>query len=122
MEYIAIFAGGSVPFFLYLKKMKPHDEISLDFDWFYRKPLNSIILMISKFIYSVYDLCDRHAAAFAGYMRMHFGDPYMWTHNTGSVRIRKLSFENEDRLVGDLISVILAAFVILITGAAYIAG
>ncbi len=122
MEYIAIFAGGSIPFFLYLKKMKPHDEISLDFDWFYRKPLNSLVLIISKVIYSVYDWCDRHAAAFAGYLRTHFGDPYLWTRANSNVRIRKLSLENENRLVGDMISVILAAFVILITGAAYIAG
>ena len=42
----AIITGASVPFFICLKKMKPGDEISLDFDWLSRIALNRLILRL----------------------------------------------------------------------------
>ncbi len=119
LEYVAIFIGGSIPFFIYLKKMKPHDEITLDFDWFYRKPLASLILLLSKWTEAVFAWFDRHVAGAAGYLRTHFGDPYLWTRQSTNVTIRKFSFENENRLVGDIITVILAVFTAMICYAAF---
>lgn len=121
MEYVAIFIGGSIPFFLYLKNMKPHDEVTIDFDWFYRKPLNSIVMFVSRVLYSVFAWCDIHAARMAGYLRTHFGDPYKWTQQSASVKVRKLSFENENRLVGDLVSIIVLAYVVMLSIAANLA-
>ena len=119
LEYIAIFIGGSVPFFLYLKKMKPHDEITLDFDWFYRVPLNGLVLMMSKLLDGALAWCDRHASSAARYLRTHFGDPYLWTAESRSVRVRKFSFENESRLIGDVMSVIIIVFILMLCIAAY---
>ena len=114
LEYIAIFIGGSIPFFLYLKKMKPHDEITLDFDWFYRKPFNTLINSIAKLLESIFSWFDVHGARAANYLRLHFGDPTLWTSQSRSVRIRDFSFDNEDRLVGDIINAIVAVFVMLL--------
>ena len=108
LEYIAIFIGGSIPFFLYLKKMKPHDEITVDFDWFYRKPFNSLIQNTAKVIESIFKWFEKHSARFADYLRRHFGDPTLWTSQSRSIRIRDFSFDNEDRLVGDIITAIAA--------------
>ncbi len=121
LEYIAIFIGGSIPFCLYIRRMKPHDEITLDFDWFYRIALNKFVLWLSKIAESIFAWCDRHIAGAAGYLRTHFGDPYLWTENSRSVRIRKFSFENESRLIGDVMTTIVLVFVIMLAAAAYIA-
>ncbi len=120
LEYVAIFIGGSVPFFLYLKKMKPHDEITIDFDWFYRKPLNSLILWLARVIESAFKWCEIHSSRMADYLRLHFGDPSLWTKNSRSVRVRNFSFENENRLVGDVITVIVTVLVAMFIIAAIV--
>ena len=120
LEYIAIFIGGSIPFFLYLKKMKPHDEITIDFDWFYRIPFNNFMLGLSKVTHGFFLWCDKRMGGFADYMRIHLGDPSLWTRNSSNVKIRKFSFENEDRLIGDMISIIVMVLIIMIIGAAIV--
>ena len=121
LEYIAIFIGGSIPFFICIKKMKPHDEITLDFDWFYRVVLNRFVLWISGVTEGIFAWCDRHAAKAAEYLRTHFGHPYLWTAESSSVKVRKLSFENESRLIGDVMTVIVLAFTVMLALAAYLA-
>ena len=120
LEYIAIFIGGSIPFFLYIRKMKPHDEITMDFDWFYRVPLNKCILWIAGFLERIMAWCDKHASGMAGYLRTHFGDPYLWTRNSRSVKVRKFSFENESRLIGDIVTAIVFVFIVMLVIAAAI--
>ncbi len=114
LEYVAIFIGGSIPFFLYLKKMKPHEEITIDFDWFYRRPFNALIQWISKVLEAAFRWCSVHSARGAEYLREHFGDPTLWTKNSHSVKVRNFSFENENRLVGDIITTIITVFVLML--------
>ena len=121
LEYIAIFIGGSIPFFLYLKKMKPHDEVTVDFDWFYRRPFNTMMLKISHVIESIFRWCGIHSGRAAEYLRLHFGDPTLWTKNSSSVRIKNFSFENEDRLVGDIVTAIVTVFAAMLIIAAIVA-
>ena len=121
LEYIAIFIGGSIPFFLCIKKMKPHDEITLDFDWFYRKGLSRLVLWMSKTAESIFAWCDRKVSGAAGYLRTHFGDPELWTAGSSNVKVRKFSFDNESRLIGDVMTVIVFAFALMLALAAYIA-
>ena len=121
LEYIAIFIGGSIPFFLYLKKMKPHDEVTVDFDWFYRRPFNTLMLKISHVIEGIFRWCGIHSGRAAEYLRLHFGDPTLWTKNSSSVRIKNFSFENEDRLVGDIVTAIVTVFAAMLIIAAIVA-
>lgn len=46
-QYIQLFASAAVAFIMYLEHMKPKEKLTLDTDWFYRKPLNSAIDAIS---------------------------------------------------------------------------
>ena len=39
-QYVQLFAAATVAFIMYLEHMKPKEKITLDTDWFYRKPLN----------------------------------------------------------------------------------
>lgn len=43
LSYIQILVVTMVPFMMYLNKMEPHTAISLDTDWFYRKPFAAIL-------------------------------------------------------------------------------
>ena len=47
LEYIELFIGGGLAFYMYRKKMMPHDALSLDFDWLYRKPIKWLIWSLS---------------------------------------------------------------------------
>ncbi len=120
MEYVAIIIGGSIPFFIMLRVMKPHDEISLDFDWFYRRPLPKLIQALSVGIHNVLIRFDRYVLQGVHYFGSHLGNPYLWTQRSTNLRIKSMSFENEDHLIGDVIAVILAVFIIMITAAVYL--
>lgn len=113
LEYVAIFIGSTIPFVIYLKKMAPHDEISVDFDWFYRRPLNSFIQGISKAIYSFMLWCDKHVLCGMQFMGAHLANPYLWTEKSHSFKIKNMSFENEDRLIGDVIQAAVAVLSIM---------
>ncbi len=46
-QYLQMVGMAMIPFMMYLAKMEPHTALSLDTDWFYRKPLASIVSGIS---------------------------------------------------------------------------
>jgi multicomponent Na+:H+ antiporter subunit D len=46
-QYMELFAAAGIAFLMYLDHMKPHDQLSLDVDWLYRKPLPALIRLIS---------------------------------------------------------------------------
>ena len=113
VEYIAIFIGGTLPFVIYIKKMAPHDEISLDFDYFYRKPLKNFVEGISKAIYKFMQFFDKHILRGMQFMGSHLSNPYLWTENSHSIKIKNMSFENENRLIGDVIEAGVAVLCIM---------
>ena len=45
--YMQIFAATTIPFIMFLPRMEPHTALSLDTDWFYRKPFAFIIYRLS---------------------------------------------------------------------------
>ena len=54
MEYVALFIGATIPFARYIKKMEPHDVITLDFDWIYRITLVEFLSGLSKWVYRIF--------------------------------------------------------------------
>ena len=58
MEYVALFIGSTLVFYLFRKIMAPHDMISLDFDWLYRKPLAWAVFGISEGLHSLFSFSD----------------------------------------------------------------
>ena len=46
-QYIQLFAAAGIVFLMYISHLKPKEKITLDTDWFYRKPLALIINKIS---------------------------------------------------------------------------
>lgn len=47
LSYIEILLVTMIPFMMFLPRMEPHTAISLDTDWLYRKPLYSLISLLS---------------------------------------------------------------------------
>lgn len=47
-QYMELFAAASIAFLMYLPHMKPHEQITLDADWFYRKPLKYAVRWLSQ--------------------------------------------------------------------------
>lgn len=54
VEYVALFIGATIPFARYIKKMEPHDVITLDFDWIYRVTLVDLLSGLSKWVYRIF--------------------------------------------------------------------
>lgn len=113
-EYIFIFIGGAIPFFMYIKKMRPHEEITIDFDWFYRRPLfkavNAISLALNKSFAWFHDLVIsgvRHASD-------RMSDPYLVTEKSEKLVIKNFSFENKDKAIGDVLTVIVGIVAIMV--------
>lgn len=46
-QYMELFAGATIAFLMYLSHMKPHEQITLDADWLYRKPLKAAVRWLS---------------------------------------------------------------------------
>lgn len=94
-EYIALFLGGTAAFVLCRKKMQPHDVITLDFDWFYRRPFVRLLMGFSALVHRFFVRADK---AFSRYTAMI---KYIIKHPTGIFRdvgtlAEKLAQEDEE--------------------------
>ena len=54
LEYLGMFVGATAVFAALLPKMAPHDTLTLDFDWFYRKWLAAALTFLSRSVYLVF--------------------------------------------------------------------
>lgn len=50
LEYLGMFIGATVSFVIFIKRMTPHDKITIDFDWIYRRPLCRMVFGISRWV------------------------------------------------------------------------
>ncbi len=117
-EYIVLFIGATVVFFLFIKRMAPHDEISLDFDWFYRRPFNRFILVISGWLHDFFQMFHDLVLAGVRNVAAHFNNPYLWTEKSQDEYIRTFSLDNEDHRVGSFINVNMFVLALMLTIAA----
>ncbi len=81
LEYIGLFIGATIPFVLLIKKMAPHDYLSLDFDWFYRKPLADVVFGLSKGIHHVFVICQNTANEVTETVKLLLNDPAQVLYN-----------------------------------------
>ena len=114
LEYLLLFVGTTFVFWLFRKIMLPHDEISLDFDWFFRRPMfkavNAISIGLNKSFAWFHDFVIsgvRHVSA-------RMSDPYLITENSEKTIIKNFSFENKDKAIGDVLTVIVGIVAIMV--------
>jgi len=53
VQYVQLLAVSAVPFIMYIEHMEPHSRLSLDTDWFYRKPFAWIVRTVSSLCVTV---------------------------------------------------------------------
>lgn len=46
-QYVELLVATAIPFVLFLRKMEPHHGLTLDTDWFYRRPLVKFVSWVS---------------------------------------------------------------------------
>ncbi len=81
MEYIGLFIGATIPFVLLIQKMAPHDNLSLDFDWIYRKPLAGVVFGLSKNIHGIFVHCEKAANKVTETTKLLLNDPAQVLYN-----------------------------------------
>ena len=116
LEYLILFAGATAVFFFFRERMEPHDELTLDFDWVYRKGLNKLVLFLSRVLHDAFDYCGVKVLAGIRALARVFSDPYILTRDSEKESIRDISIENEDQTIGDIIlpGVIALAIIVII--------
>lgn len=113
-EYIILFAGATLVFWIFRVKMLPHDELSLDFDWFFRKPLAKLINCVSLGLNKFTAWADIKSLSFVHFFGDRLGNPYKWTESSRNSAIRNISFENEDRDIGLVIEISVSMFALIL--------
>ena len=113
-EYIVLFIGATIVFYILRKKMAPHDELSLDFDWFYRIVLNKFILAISKALYAIFDWCGNASVNGVRKVSALMSDPYLITEKSHFENITEMSLNNKDKRVGDIVLASLVGVAVMI--------
>lgn len=53
VQYVQLLGVAMVPFMMYLSHMEPHEQLTLDLDWFYRKPFVGLVVSISSLVCAV---------------------------------------------------------------------
>ena len=94
--------------------MLPHDELSLDFDWFFRKPLAKLVNSVSAGLNRFTAWADGKSLNFVHFFGERLGNPYKWTENSRNSAIRNISFENEDRDIGLVIEISVSMFALIL--------
>ena len=114
LEYIILFAGATLVFWIFRVKMLPHDELSLDFDWFFRRPLAKFVNCVSLGLNRFTAWADRRSLKLVHFFGERLGNPYKWTENSRNSAIRNISFENEDRDIGLVIEISVSMFALIL--------
>ena len=53
VQYIQLLGVAMIPFMMYLSHMEPHEQLTLDTDWLYRKPFAALVVSISSLVCAV---------------------------------------------------------------------
>ena len=99
-QYIELFAAATLVFVTYIDHMAPHVAVTLDFDWFYRKPLAAAVRWTSAAVSAVFEACGKLAAGLiaAGSRYLHM--PSAVLEDMGvKVPHRKGGIEDDDVLM-----------------------
>ena len=69
-EYIGMFVGATAAFFILRGKMAPHDRLTLDFDWFYRRPLSFAVFGLSRLTAGAFSRVEQSAENFVRVVKL----------------------------------------------------
>ena len=108
-QYIELFAAATLVFVMYIDHMAPHVAVTLDFDWFYRKPLAAAVRWTSAAVSGVFESCGRLVSKLVGAGSRYLHRPAAALEYMGvKVPHRKGGIEDDDVLMkpaGSLVAI-----------------
>ncbi len=108
-QYIELFAAATLVFVMYIDHMAPHVAVTLDFDWFYRKPLAAAVRWTSAAVSGVFESCGRLVSKLVGAGSRYLYRPAAALEDMGvKVPHRKGGIEDDDVLMkpaGSLVAI-----------------
>lgn len=118
-QYIEIFAAATIVFVMYIDHMAPHKAITLDFDWFYRKPLAGAVRWTSAAVSGLFDACGTAAFKLVTVGSCYLHSPAAMLENMGiKVPRRQGGIEDDDVLMkpaGMLVAINVLLALIIVT-------
>lgn len=114
LEYLILFTGATIVFWFFRKIMLPHDEITLDFDWFFRKPMFNAVNGLSLWLNHSFQVFHDFVIDVVRHASAHMSNPYLITEHSESEFIRTFSFENKDKHIGNVVEVIVGVTALMV--------
>ena len=116
MEYLGLFIGATIPFALFIKRMAPHDTITLDADWFYRRWIPSMLNWIFEHVYDFFGRMEKifeECGANITFMVKHPSKVFTEVESFAEMREKYENEPDEGLFEGDLpVGVFMQVFVI----------
>ncbi|MDD7215150.1 MAG: Na(+)/H(+) antiporter subunit D [Firmicutes bacterium] len=108
-QYIELFAAATLAFVMYIRHMAPHVAITLDFDWFYRKPLAAAVRWTSGAVSGLFETCGRLVSRLVAAGSRYLHRPSAMLEDLGvKIPRRKGGIEDDDVLMkpaGSLVAI-----------------
>lgn len=108
-QYIELFAAATLAFVMYIDHMAPHVAITLDFDWFYRKPLAAAVRWTSAAVSGLFEACGRMVSKLVTAGNRYLHRPAAVLEDMGvKIPRRKGGIEDDDVLMkpaGSLVAI-----------------
>lgn len=111
---ILIFTG--IGFWLLIKVLKPKDSISLDFDWFYRRPAKLAYAVFIVPINQFFGLIERTATSLVLWLTRVSMNPVSWLFGTDRFEESKLEYDpDRQRLsIEPMVLIVVLLFVLIL--------
>ena len=108
-QYIELFSAATLAFVMYIRHMAPHVAITLDFDWFYRKPLAAAVRWTSGAVSGLFETCGRLVSRLVAAGSRYLHRPSAMLEDLGvKIPRRKGGIEDDDVLMkpaGSLVAI-----------------
>ena len=120
-QYIELFSAATLVFVMYIDHMAPHVAVTLDFDWFYRKPLTAAVRWASAAVARVFESCGRLVSGLVATGSRYLHRPAAVLEDMGmKVPHRKGGIEADDVLMKPAGSLVLINVMLGLTVAAVV--
>ena len=95
LEYAQLLPAAFLAFLMYLPNMEPHTALTIDLDWFYRKPFAICYAALSKALFAFQNFCGGIGRKVYHFLQVTTNDPYAFLHMSPK---NELSDERQDHM------------------------
>lgn len=101
-EYAALFIGATGAFILFRKRMEPHDVITLDVDWIYRRPFVQLLMWCSHLVHAFFVRADKGFSHYTAVVKYIIKHPAGLFRDIGALKGELMEEDEEGAFEGDM--------------------